>query len=250
MNTINKILLVCLLSISYSVRAQWEASGLFGVSAGYMRETGLYSVDTIYQRLSSVPNLYYNDGEYNNGYVLGILTGIQAMYSDWLVGLEFRINYYNTTHHRYFQYSDFSRTGNTLRAWSADAKTEYGTDFGVLIRVGYAMAPCILPYMHLGAETSKDTMDIVISGAPEIYSNGVILNEKKQIYRFTGGVGIELPAPCLYALSFRMEYMFHLPGSFLKASALLQDGIIDPFFTANIKPAMQSITLAVVWNIG
>lgn len=250
MNIVNKILLTCLLSASYSVQARWEASGLLGVSAGYMRETGLYNVDTIYRRLPAIPNLYYNDSEYNNGYALGVLTGIQATCSDWLVGLELRINRYDTTHHLYFNYSDFSRTGNTLRAWSADAKTKHGTDVGLLMRVGYAMAPFILPYMHLGAETSRDTMEIVISGAPEIYSNSVVLHETKQIYRFTGGVGIELPAPWLYALSFRVEYMFHLPGSFLEASAVLQDGIIDPFFTANIKPSMQSITLAVVWNIG
>jgi hypothetical protein len=250
MNMINKILLICLLSVSYSVQAEWEASALFGVSAGYMRENGLYSVDTIYKRLPGIPNLYYNDGEHNNGYAVGVLTGIQATCADWLVGLELRINRYDTTHHRYFNYSDFPQLGNTLRTWSADAKTEYGTDVGLLMRVGYAMAPSILPYMHLGAETSRDTMEIVISGASELYPSSVLLRDTKQIYRFTGGVGIELPAPWLYTLSFRLEYMFHIPGSFLEASAVLQDGIIDPFFKANIKPSTQSITLAVVWNIG
>lgn len=249
MNTINKSLIACLLSVSYSAQAGWIGSSVFGVSAGYMRENGLYNIDTVYKRLPAAPNLYYNDGEHHNGYALGVLTGIQATCDDWLVGLELRINRYDTTHHRYFTYSDFAR-GNVTRAWGADAKTEYGTDVGLLLRVGYAMAPMILPYMHLGAETSRDTMDVVLSGAPEIYSSSIVLHETKQIYRFTGGVGIELPAPWLYTLSFRLEYMFHLPGSFLEASGVLQDGIVDPFFTAKIKPATQSISLALVWNIG
>lgn len=250
MNAINKILLTCLLGVSASAQAAWETSALFGVSAGYMRESGLYSTNTVYERAPTFANLYYNDNEYNNGYAIGVMTGLQITCSDWLAGLELRINRYDTTHHLFFNFSDAVRRLNAVRAWSVDAKTEYGTDVGLLLRVGYAVAPEVLPYMHLGAETSKDTMDVEISGAPEIYANGVLLHEAKQIYRFTGGVGIEFVPPWLYDLSFRIEYMFHIPGAFLEASGLLQDGVVDPFFTVDVKPSMQSLSLAVVWNIG
>lgn len=252
MNVIKNIIIACLfnmLAMSGVAYAKWEMGVLLGVSGGYVRDLGLYNIDIEYTGLPFFPAIYQNDGEHDSGTVTGIIAGVQATSCDWLLGLELRWNHFDMDHHRYFNFPDFPGA-SFARVWNVDGQIKHGADLGLLLRLGYAMAPYLMPYMHLGVETSRDKMKVLIAGAPNVFPASISLEDKRQIYRFTGGVGIECPAPWLQAISFRLEYMFHLPGSFLEASGFIQDGFVNPLFTANIKPRTQSIEGAIVWNMG
>jgi hypothetical protein len=246
MNTFKSFIPFCFIIVSFQTQASWEKEFLFGISGGLVRDLGLYSIDVIYQGGSGGTNIGFNDGEDDSGTVGGLITGVQATCSNWLLGVELRINHFSMDHHRYFNFP----AENIIGTWYVDGQIKHGNDFGLLVRLGYTMTPYLLTYMHLGAETSRDRLRIEFSGAPNVYPRSVLIQEKKQIYRYTGGVGVECPAPCIKALSFRLEYMFHMPEEFLEGSGRIQDGVINPLFTANIKPRTQSIEGAIIWNVG
>lgn len=228
------------MSVGFSVPAayaRWGSGGVLGVSAGYARTLGQYDTDLIYTARPTAPTLYFNDVQDDNGYFIGGLAGLQAVKKHWLVGVEVRANHFDMDHARYF-YS----TG-----WGGSARVKSGVDWGALCRLGYIVAPYFLPYMHVGAETSRDTLEMTFAGG--ISREFLVQQESRQVYRMTGGVGMEFAMPHVEALSIRIEYMFHLPETALQVSGTMAADPVMPLFQMTVKPRTQSIGGALVWNI-
>ena len=71
MKIYQKILTVGLILISFSLEAKPELNVVFGVSAGYVRDLGLYNVDIIHSGIPSLSNYYWNDVEDDSGWISG-----------------------------------------------------------------------------------------------------------------------------------------------------------------------------------
>lgn len=237
-------LTLCLLLAAFEASAQWCPNFLMGVSGGFARDNGLINVDLVYSGIPAFPFTNADDEDQDRGLIAGVFAGIQGFNNGWIAGAELHVNWNDMDHTRYFAFSD---TGNALR-WSYAGTIKHGTDYGLLCRLGYEVTSYFLPYMHMGGEMSRDSYSTVISGPANIYPRSIALYDQRWTYRFTGGVGADFPIPCS-PIAFRVQYMFHVPGTRLQANGAILDSVLDPLISTDIKPKTQSIEGAVVWNI-
>ena len=77
--------------------------------------------------------------------------GYQARCNGWLVGLELEVDWMSNGSTTNFQFTD----ANSV-SWSGSAQYKRETNVGLTGRLGYQVAPCLLPYMRAGIETSRD----------------------------------------------------------------------------------------------
>lgn len=240
-----KSIFIFLMLMIPTAYASWEGGAQIGILGGMAQDLGTYNSEIIYNGLPVFPYNYFDDEDRDYGYLGGVLAGVQGSCNDWLLGAEVRISWMNMDHHRYFNSPDAAQ----VLVWQFDQKLKHGTNYGLFTRLGFEIAPYFLPYIHAGAEMSRDKMDVVITGAPAIFPQSITLHDEHWTYRFTGGVGAEFPVPWLSCLSFRVQYMFHLPYTRLQANGVIIDGVVNPSFSTDVKPTTQTLEGAVVWNI-
>jgi opacity protein-like surface antigen len=216
-------------------------AGIFGGHAVREKELHIQIQSGGFPDLQSAE--YFNDLS-ENGLFWGGLIGYQKVYDLRLIaGVEFDIaNYSNLNHTHTIAFSDAQGLYGTF------AEVSYEQDWLVDLtgRVGYALSETCIPFVRFGVEVSRDKSRIVFTenslGFPQI-----TLEDRRWVYRFLTGLGIEVPIPCRN-VSIRFEYLFHSKGKTIETDAIYLDGIVNPIYYAEQQPYTHSGRLSFVWN--
>jgi len=236
--------------LSLSANAQWPQSHwmkdceeglLLGITGGYAERHGDLNIGLIHTNInasSPIPTIEYT----NTGLIVGALAGYQALCNSWLIGVELDVQAQDMGSYRGFAFTDQQDFG-----WSGQTRYKSSTSLGLSGRLGYGLSPFFMPYLRLGAEVSRDQLQTTIIGNPVIYPHRLFLQDKAWIFRFLLGVGFEFPIPCT-SMTTRLEYNFHSKGKTIETNGVIVDGIINPLFTAQMQPTMQTVIVSLIWN--
>lgn len=232
-----------LLTASYSAQAQWQWNALAGVSAGYGDRSGNFNFSTT----TPPPGLFQThivQNHSDSGFIWGLLGGVQAHCNNWLFGAELNVDWHDFDEHTNHSFNRVVGAAAVLPA-SASATYDRGTVVGLTARAGYQMAPYIMPYIRLGAETSNDEYSVTGAFAPNNNPAFTLLGDRRT-YRFLGGIGVEVPIPSLLGLSIRAEYNYHGRGKVINIGGAASDGVT--YVQSSMKPRTHSGKASVVYN--
>ncbi len=273
---------ICLSSallMSTAVQAGWQGNWLVGISGGYAEREGrdyITSIDggTAVPAIGGVVLFAGNQTVFNQrfedtGWIGSLFAGYQWKCNRWLVGAEVNIDWrdYDETHD--FVYADATApapnpnpTGITPRPWIASMTYERDWVLGLTGRMGYELAPYLMPYIRLGAEWSRDKLQYDAARQPGrvgIPNVGIVAlpgtiavsaNGRENSYRLVGGMGLEVPVPTvagINGLAVRAEYDYHSKGRTIGATAAASDNIT--LVNTSMNPSEQSMIVSLVWNI-
>lgn len=246
MNLTKTVLMSSILFASATaVHAQWEWNFLVGASAGYADRDGDFNFSTT----APAPGLQVSDvalDHSDNGFIWGVLGGLQAHCNNWLFGAELNVDWHDFDDARHHTFNRVSGAApGVVTPVNATARFDRGTVVGLSARAGYQMAPYLMPYIRLGAETSNDEYTVTGAFAP---ANVPLftLHGDRRTYRFLGGVGVEIPIPSLYGLSVRAEYNYHSKGKVVDLRGTASDGLT--YVQSGMKPRTHSGKASLVYN--
>ncbi len=197
---------------------------------------------------SIIPN--YLDG----GFVGGLIAGYQAQCDSWILAGELTASWENYNDDYTFAFTDVSASqGLPGFAWYGNLRYQRDAAFEFALRFGYELEslmlffpPVFIPYVRFGVQTSKDTIEATYSGDPLTYRFSTSSSYKRWPYRFVAGAGTEFPI--LPELSIRFEYNYRSTGQNLETvSTIIDNGVINPSFSTNMNPTLQSGTIALIW---
>tara|TARA_R110002110_G_scaffold65206_1_gene179886 strand:- start:34399 stop:35130 length:732 start_codon:yes stop_codon:yes gene_type:complete len=228
-----------LAAVTPVANAYWEYNYLLGASAGYADLGGNINYSTT-EALRSSQMLSHS----GNGFIWGVLGGVQATCNNWLFGAELSLDW-----HDFEESSQYAvMTANMANVdvpGVVNARYDRGTIVGFSLRAGYEMAPFFLPYFRVGGETSNDKFStygsFVTAGSP--FFN---LEDSKNVYRFLLGIGVELPLRTIPGLAFRGEYNYHSKGKVIKSEGPTSIGATNVI--TSMKPDTHAAKFSVVWN--
>lgn len=216
-------------------------AGIYGGHAVRERELHIQIQSGQFPTLQ--PLEYYNELS-ENGKFWGGFVGYQEVHHlRMITGVELGVaNYSNLNHTHLIEILDPMVLYNTL------AEVSYDQDWiaDLTGRVGYALSETCIPFIRFGVAVSRDKSRIVFTdnslGLPQI-----TLEDRRWVYRFLTGLGIEVPIPCRN-VSVRLEYTFHSKGKTIETDALYLDGVVNPVYYAEQQPYIHSGRLSFVWN--
>tara|TARA_R110002110_G_scaffold121431_2_gene297257 strand:+ start:94971 stop:95687 length:717 start_codon:yes stop_codon:yes gene_type:complete len=238
--------------MSGAAQAQPDFNFLVGGSFGYAVRTGDVTTEMDYRNPAREPGAFLTHTKNlfkDNGTIWGVLAGGQLRCSDWLLGLELGYDRHNLDEAHQQPFAD--RIGFVpviSQGWLASSRYEVGDVLSLSLRWGYVITKYLLPYIRIGAETSKDKLTVNYIGVNNYPYTLTNLHEKRT-YRFLGGLGFEVPL-ISEKLKFRGEYSFHVEGKPLHAEGFIIDGVRDPNFINEARPRTHAIKAAIVWNVG
>lgn len=223
--------------------AGWQGNWLLGVSGGYAERRGDVDVSMLYTARPLVAQTDWDDRYSDTGAIWGVLAGYQLKNCGWTWGAEVSVDSQDIDEEQAFVFPDVAR----LFSWGV--RTNYSRDAVIAIsgRMAYEMAPYFIPYLRLGAEGSKDSLDVDISGDSTVFPFAVALHNEHWVYRYLVGAGTETPLFCSRA-SLRLEYNYHSKGKSLEASGIMVSPNPTPFYITQMHPRTQSLKLSLVWN--
>lgn len=243
-------LIISTLCSTTQVSAEWDWNLLLGASAGSASRDGKLSTEMDYKNNAIVPPGFFltnvKHDLKDSGFIWGIIGGAQATCGPYMFGLEANVDWpdYDSTHA--FAFSD----SRGAQGWNGLAHYDQGHTIGLSVRAGYRVFDWLMPYIRIGAETSKDKLQVNFSGN-QFYPFAINLNTSRRSLRFLGGAGLEIPLPLISGLVARAEYNYHSKGKNLRTQGLLVDNFnIDPFFITETKQRTHSGIGAIVWNFG
>jgi len=220
----------------------WDSQALVGISGDYARYDGRYDIGLFYAGIPQLPQTNFQDRQRNTGFGGGVLAGYQLYCDQWLLGLEFSADWYDTNKERVFTFTDLI----SFAVWDANLQSRNKGFYAVSARAGYAMAPFFLSYVRLGVEATHHELTARFQGAPNVNPFGVTLTEDSWQNHVFVGVGAEFP---LYShISLRMEYNYHFPSQKLRGFGRINDGDLDPIFSIEGKPSIDTGKVSLVWN--
>ncbi len=228
-----------LLAAAPAANAYWEYNFLIGASAGYADRGGNLNFNSTSPAPASLPT-DFSLNHTDNGFIWGLLGGVQATCNRWLFGAELSVDW-----HDFDENTQYTRAGAAGIPVLLNARYEQGTIVGFSFRAGYEMAPSFLPYVRVGAETSSDKFATNGSVGP----GGVpffVLEDSKNVYRFLLGIGLEIPLRTIPGLAFRGEYNYHSKGKVIKSTGMASDAATS--VGSSIKPDAHAAKFSVVWN--
>ncbi len=237
---------ICLSSALLASAAQaWEGNWLLGASTGYSAREGKNYITIIDGTSGRQSNVTFR--EYDNNWTVGVLGGYQLSCNRWVMGLEANVDWREDDNHP-FAFTDTSNVG-----WQGFAKYERDWIVGLTARLGYEIAPYLMPYIRVGGEWHRDEINLNISRP--LGGLQAVLNGKRDVFRVVGGIGIEMPMaaiPVLSSVSFlshlavRLEYDYHSTGRSVGATGTTNVG--GTLVSSSMNPHEQSGILALVWN--
>jgi len=222
----------------------WQGQALVGASGDYARYDGQYDIGLFYSGIPLLPQTNFQDRQRNHGFGGGVLAGYQVTHNQWLLGLEVAADWYDTNQERVSTFTDdFSAL-----VWNTSLQYRNKGFYAMSARAGYAMAPFFLSYVRLGVEATHHEMIARFQGAPTVYPSGLTLKEDPWQNHVFVGVGAEFPLTTSCDLSLRMEYNYHFPSYTLRGSGRINDGGINPLFSVEAKPSIDTGKVSLVWN--
>lgn len=212
---------ICLTSMLMAGNAQayWANNFLMGVNLGYINREGSFTVtvnDTVQQVFETTNGPLDQDS-----FSWGFLLGWQVRCNYLLYGLELSFDWQNhdSNSARVIGPTPLFPTGSTLYT-----NYNYSVQSALTARVGYAITPYIMPYLRAGAEITRENIGASIT-IPLVVDPYIDFDGSQNVWRFVGGVGVELPFPLLEGVTFRAEYNYHSRGHGVEASRLARDGV-------------------------
>ncbi len=263
---------ICLSSAllaSTAVQADWQGNWLVGVSGGYGVREGKEYITIInatapFEGAETAFDQRFKD----NGWLGSIFGGYQWKCNRWLLGTELNVDWRGYEDGQDFVFAEADSSLNAAFgvgpvAWIASTKYKRDWAVGLTGRMGYELAPYLMPYIRLGAEWSRDKLNfnafrqpnVVLVGplppAPVAFP-GISVSESshKNSYRAVIGVGVEAPIPTvagINGLTVRAEYDFHYRGKTVGATVAASDNLT--LVNTSMNPHEQSAILSLVWNI-
>lgn len=229
----------------FAVKAfAWDGNALVGVSGDYARYDGRYDIGLFYAGRPLLPLTSFQDRQRNTGFGGGILAGYQLTCNQWLVGLELSADWYDTNKERVFTFTDIA----SLFAWNTSLESRNKGFYAISARAGYEMAPFFLSYVRLGVEAAHHELIAHFQGAPTVYPFGLTLKDDSWQNHVFVGVGAEFPLPVFCQLNLRLEYNYHFPSHTLRGRGRIRDGDLDPLFSIEGRPSIDTGKVALVWN--
>lgn len=222
------------LLVSGAANADYHANWLIGASAAYGTQSGdiNYSLSSVVSEDVASSSTGFSD----SGWLWGLLVGYQAMCNCWLFGGELSVDWSNHDGYKDYAFSDSDEGINVRAKYDQDAIVALSA------RLGYEVSSFFLPYIRLGLETSRDKLEFE-SQTDSLAANG---SESRRVWRFLGGVGLEMPVPMCAGLSVRGEYNYHSKGRTVTAGSTASDGVT--YATAHTKQHANTGKLSLVWN--
>lgn len=238
------VLGTAMLLMMANVQASWEGNALVGASVDYARYDGRYDIGLYYTAIPLIPKTDYQDRQRNSGFGGGLLAGYQYTCNDWLLGVEVAADWYDTNEARVFTFTDQVN----ILAWNTRLQSRDKGFYALSARAGYQMAPFFLSYLRLGIEAVHQEVTAHFQGAPTNYPFGLTLKGDQWQNHVFVGVGAEFPLPMTCHLNLRMEYNYHFPSQTLHGGGRIMDGVINPAFTVEAKPSIDTGKVSLVWN--
>lgn len=258
---------ICLSSallLSTAVQADWQGNWLVGLSGGYAEREGKDYITIIG---GPVPfggaQTVYNQRLEDTGWIGSIFGGYQFRCNRWLLGAELNVDWRGYEEGNDFVFEDASGIAGLgalideaipdPRPWAAGVKLERDWVVGLTGRMGYELAPYLLPYIRLGAEWSRDELQFVgarQSGAIPLSAVTVAGSEHKNSYRLVAGIGLEVPVPTIAGINgitVRAEYDYHSRGQTVGVTTAASDNVT--LVNSSMNPTEQSAIVSLVWNI-
>jgi opacity protein-like surface antigen len=229
----------------FAVKAfAWEVNPLIGASVDYARYDGRYDIGLFYTGIPLLPLTSYQDRQSNTGFGGGMFAGYQLTCNQWILGLELSADWYDTNKERVFTFTDIA----SLAPWDANLQFRNKGFYALSARAGYEMAPFFLSYVRLGVETTHQEIIARFQGAPSVYPFGVTLKDDSWQNHIFVGVGAEFPLPVFCQLNLRLEYNYHFPSHALRGRGRIIQGGLNPIFSIEGKPSIDTGKVALVWN--
>lgn len=236
-------LLLCVAGLSTTAaHAAWQSNWLVGASGGYASAKGPFNLTILDTNgRQNVFNHTYKD----SGFLAGLLAGYQARCQRWLFGLELNADWrdLDRTH-------DFAQTLTTGNANGVGftGTVEYDREWALALtgRVGYAVAPYLMPYLRVGVEGAED--ELTVTGLINNTNAPFEFDDEDWTYRLVAGIGVEVPlAMFIDGLTARAEYDYHHRGQGVTARANIFNGAL---VAGEMKERNQTGRISVVWNFG
>lgn len=233
-----------------AVQAQWQSNWLVGISGGWMESSGGLNLTLNNPAVVPTPLFPFlplsqvSKNLEHSGWDWGLLGGYQARCNGWLVGLELEVDWMSNGGSTNFQFTDSS-----LNSWSGSATYKRETNVGLSGRLGYQVAPCLLPYIRVGIETSRDKVSFdgattTVAVVPVTLVADV--SGSRRSYRGVFGIGAEMPIPMVCGLSLRAEYDYHTNGRSVTANGIATDGTTIVY--SSTKQHMNAVIASLIWN--
>ncbi|MGD9591294.1 MAG: outer membrane protein [Candidatus Berkiella sp.] len=232
---------------------------LIGAIGGYSSARSSVDVTALYRQpnalFAGIPPSTVIEDYKEGGFLGGILAGYQAQCENWILGAELKATWENYNDETTFSFSDVSVAyGGNGFGFNGSMRYQREVTFEFALRFGYELEslmlffpPVFIPYMRVGVQTSKDTIEATYNGDPAVYPFTTSSTYKRWPYRFVAGIGTEFPVTP--QLSLRFEYNYVSAGQNMETIGYIQDGgIINPSFATAMNPIIQSGTMALVWN--
>jgi opacity protein-like surface antigen len=172
----------------------------------------------------------------DNGFIWGLLGGYQWTVYDWLYGIEANVSWQDYGDQRH---SHLLQNGTHF---NSVVEHHRGSVIGLTTRVGYQLAPFLMPYVRLGAETSADRLSSTLTetdGRLELQTT-----HRQRGVRLIAGAGMEIPLALQSLLRFEYNYSAKGRGSATKGFAT--NGAL--YYDSEYRPAQHLFKAAFVWN--
>ena len=254
MRGLKSVCLLVMLSVLFGALPVKAASGLnhqwlVGLTGGYATQRARLTSSLDYTQNALPPGLfktYFRNNLNGNSPVYGLLGGIQFSCRDWLMGFELAVlDGYDLDQTTGFVIAD--RFG--ARGWHGLATYDKGVSVSATVRGGYWVVRDLMPYVRLGLETSRDKLNVTFSGTPA-YPVSLTTQDRKQIYRYVAGLGVEAKFRQLSKIRFRLEYNLFSTGQDLEIQGLMVDNAANPYFISESHAKYHVWQLGVIWLLG
>ncbi len=235
-----------------------ESNGSLDSNVAYLDQAG---IATQIENISQVTSIH------NNGLLGGLLVGYQVVCDRLIAGLELNADWYED-----YDSHDFTLIAGPKPAFRdslgyvGSAEYKHDLTVGLTARFGYSLTEYLIPYIRLGAEGTRDHLDVAYV-CPFAFNVGNSsftgsISESNTKYRFVGGIGLEIPFCSLAktdnfmrGLSARAEYNYHgrhhgLDGQVVSLDSLFTPGLSDQAYAAGYKSNFNTGKLSLVWNFG
>ncbi len=221
---------------------RWEKNFLVGLYGGYADRDGSAQTRVRYGGLPNLRQAEVVRDVSDLGAIYGIMAGLQGRRQQWLFGGEFSLERHPINDVHPFAFSDPAG----IFGWNGTMQYRRDWMSALTFRLGYHFVDYFMPYVRLGVETGQDIYEVSLSSnirnVPTLYPAN-----KKWIWRFLSGVGIEIPVTCT-RLALRMEYQFHSKGKTMEVDKVFTEGLINPITYSELQPKTQSFVFGIVSN--
>jgi opacity protein-like surface antigen len=248
------ISLVATCGLSMSAHASWVGNWLMGASWGYAEQEAGFRTNVSYVTPTNLNNVFpittiVRDHS-DVGFVWSLLVGYQVICRQWLVGMEFNVDWRDIEETHPFAFTDALPFLN----WIGSERYERKRIGALTGRLGYAIRPYFMPFVRFGIELGKDRFQTNFALNPLQTPFSSEFEDRHWTHRFLTGLGFEIPLPHTCGATFRMEYNYSSKGRTIESEQeialppLIGQTPFTVFFDSAMQPYTQSWKGSLVWN--